>query len=272
MKTYTVGEKTTLKKFTDFTYPQGAFVLTSLLKKRDVKVNGARVSCDVALEAGDVVAYYTTPRQEAAPTHERVYEDENIVICDKFSGVTSEGLLCELCEGGRYLAVHRLDRNTQGLIVFAKNGQSERELLQAFRQKRVEKTYLALCKDRFSFGHAVLKAYLVKDAKKSLVKISDTPLPEGVEIVTEVTVKERDGGLALAEIALHTGKTHQIRAHMAHIGCPVLGDEKYGDGDLNERYGARRQRLVSKRLRFFTEDGLSYLKGREFESKFVPQI
>lgn len=272
MKSFTVTEDCTLKQFTDFNFPQGAFALGVLFKKRDVKVNGARVGSDCPLHAGDRVTYYTTPAQEDAPSHFPVYEDENIAVCDKFSGVTSEGLLSELCEKGEYFAVHRLDRNTQGLLAFAKNRAAATALLQAFRERRAEKTYLALCKDCFREDHALLKAYLIKDAGSAFVTISDRPAAGGAEIVTEYRVLRRAEGLALVEIVLHTGKTHQIRAHLAHIGCPVLGDEKYGDGELNKQYGARRQRLVAKTLRFELRGGLSYLGARTFESRFVPRI
>lgn len=272
MKIFTVSENCTLKFFTDTRYPQGSFVFSLLLKKRDIKVNGARVGKDVALVAGDTVVYYTTPKEESAPSHLTVYEDENIVVCDKFSGVTSEGLLSELREKGERFAVHRLDRNTQGLIVFAKTAKAEGELLRAFRERRAEKTYLALCKDGFHQEKDVLRAYLVKDAENALVRVYDRPIRGGVEIVTEYRILKRGNGLALVEITLHTGKTHQIRAHMAHIGCPVLGDEKYGDGELNKRYGARRQRLVSKRLVLRCGGELSDLDGRVFESSFSPEL
>ena len=115
MKLFTVAQSCKLKEFTDFNYPQGAFCLNVLLKKRDIKVNGVRVGQNIALNAGDEVIYYTTPVQEAKPSHFTVYEDANILVADKLSGVTSEGLLSELCGNGDYRAVHRLDRNTRGL-------------------------------------------------------------------------------------------------------------------------------------------------------------
>lgn len=272
MKKFTVKENCTLKQFTDFNYPQGAFALTALLKKRDIKVNGLRVGSDVRLSAGDEVVYYTTPSQESAATHYTVFADENICICDKFSGVTSEGLLSELSAEREIYAVHRLDRNTQGLIVFARSAEAEGELLSAFRQRRIQKTYLALCKNGFVQEKAVLKGWLKKDVNQAYVRVYDRPTEGAAQIVTEYNVKERRGDIALAEIALHTGKTHQIRAHMAHIGCPVLGDEKYGDNALNGKYGARRQRLVAKYLRFDLCGKLAYLNGKVFESSFMPEI
>ena len=99
-----------------------------------------------------------------------------------------------------------------------------------------------------------------------------SPCAGALTAVTEYRVEERMDGIALVNIALHTGRTHQIRAHMAFIGCPVLGDEKYGDGALNKKYGARRQRLVSKTLQFELEGPLKYLNDIKFISRFVPHI
>ncbi len=264
MKTFEVTQNCNLREFTDSVFPQGAFCLSRLLSARDIKVNGKRVSSDVPLNKGDCVTFYTTPAQEARKSHEVIFSDENIYIADKFSGVTSEGLGYELGEG--FLPVHRLDRNTAGLIVFARTEEAQKELLNAFKERRTEKIYLALCKNSFKKQEDRLSAYLVKDSSASEVKIYGKPRKGGVEILTDYRVVEERGDIALVEIVLHTGKTHQIRAHMAYIGCPVLGDGKYGDGALNKKYGLSRQALLSKRLTLFTGDALSYLNGRQFES------
>ena len=268
MKIFNVTEEINLKDFTDAVYPQGAFCLAALLRQKDVKINGVRVNKNTPLKRGDEVVYYTTPRQEGKPSHTVVYEDENIYIADKPDGVSSEGLFSELTQKGEFYAVHRLDRNTQGLIIYAKNKGAEEELLSAFRDRKITKTYIALCKNSFKNAGAVLTAYLVKDEKKNEVKIYPSPKDGAVKIITEYSFVEDRGDIALIKIILHTGKTHQIRAHTAFIGCPVLGDEKYGDGLLNAKYAARRQRLVAKYLNFNLDGNLSYLNGKVFESGF----
>lgn len=268
MKTFTSTQNQSLKDFTDCTYPQGGFCFAQLLKNKNIKVNGARVSKNIALNAGDEVVYYTTPKQEGKKSHEAVFEDENIYIADKLSGVNTEGLFCELKEKGEFYAVHRLDRNTQGLIVFAKNRGAEAALLSAFKERRVNKTYIALCKNGFRQKAATLTAYLKKDEKASAVKVYDREVSGSVKIITEYEVAENRGDIALIKVTLHTGRTHQIRAHLAHIGCPVLGDEKYGDEALNKKYGLKRQCLISKTLAFCLDGNLSYLNGKSFTSRF----
>ncbi len=267
MKAFQVTEDNNLKDFTDAVYPQGSFCFAALLRSKDIKVNGLRVSKNVRLKRGDEVIYYTTQKQEAMQSHDIIFEDENIYVADKYSGVSSEGLFSELRRKGGFYAVHRLDRNTQGLMVFAKTEEAEEELLSAFAERKVKKEYLALCRNNFKVENATLTAYLKKDEKTSTVKVFDSERCGAVKIITEYDILESRGDTALVKITLHTGKTHQIRAHMAHIGCPVLGDNKYGDEDMNKKYNLKRQCLVSKTLEFSFDGNLSYLNGKRFVSK-----
>lgn len=272
MKKFTVTTESDLKDFTDAVYPQGSFVFNALLKKGDIRVNGVRQRKSVRLSAGDEVIYYTTPAQEDKPSHTVVYEDENILIADKFGGVSSEGLFSELCARGEYYPVHRLDRNTCGLIALAKNGRAEEELISAFKERSVEKIYYCFAANNFRARSATLTAYITKDAASGTVRVFNSPADGRVKIVTEYAVEKSFGDYALVKVTLHTGKTHQIRAHLASIGCPVLGDGKYGDAALNKKYNAARQILVARELTFHLTGALAYLDGRKFVSGFFPAL
>lgn len=272
MKKFTAAKRQSLKDFTDERYAQGSFALARLLRDRDVRVNGARVGKNVVLSAGDEVAYYTTAREEQKPFYDVVYLDENILIADKYAGVSSEALFCALEEQYAARFIHRLDRNTSGLIAFARTAAAEAELLSAFRERRVEKIYEAVCFHPFQRQRALLTAYLRKDARAARVQVFSAPVPGAEKIVTEYAVRAQAGEHALVEVRLHSGKTHQIRAHMAFIGHPVAGDEKYGDEALNKKYGVRRQLLVAKKLTFACGGPLAYLNGRTFTSAFSPAL
>ncbi len=263
MKEFTVREDTTLKTFTDNYYAQASFCFRTLLKAREIRVNGVRVSADMPLKQGDIVRYFLTPKQESRAAFSVVYEDENVIVADKESGVNSEAVFSALCERGETYFIHRLDRNTAGLLVFAKSAEAEGELLSAFRDRRVEKIYLARVVGCPKEKHAVCTAYLKKDAAASRVRVSSKPV--GEKIITEYEVVER-GETSLLRVTLHTGKTHQIRAHLAFLGCPIVGDEKYGDGAYNRAHNAVRQKLVAKRLTLHCAGALAYLDGRSFLS------
>lgn len=262
----------TLKEFTENNYAQASFFWNTLLKNKDIKINGKRVGKDTRLYKGDVVSYYLTKKQEEKPAFYTVYEDENVKIVDKESGVNSEAVFAALQRERACYFIHRLDRNTKGLLVFGLTAEAETELLRAFKHRYVEKRYHALCFGSFPVAQDTLTAYLKKDAENALVKIFDAPMKGAEEIVTEYKTIENFGETTLAEVILHTGKTHQIRAHLAHVGCPIVGDMKYGDATRNKALGRARQCLVAKHLRFQTNGVLAYLDGKEFSSRFEATI
>ncbi|MBQ7949031.1 MAG: RluA family pseudouridine synthase [Clostridia bacterium] len=265
-------QKQSLKQFTENNYAQGAFFWSYLLKNKEIKVNGKRVGSDVTLEVGDEVAYFLSKKQEEKPAFFIVYEDENVLIADKESGVNSEAVFAALKRERECYFIHRLDRNTQGLMAFALNAKTETALLQAFKERAAEKRYHALCCGSFTKLQDILTAYLKKDAEKALVKVFDTPKNGGERIVTEYRVLDKEGEFTRIEVVLHTGKTHQIRAHLAHIGCPIIGDMKYGNTAVNKARKATRQCLVAKCLRFSLQGELAYLNEKQWISRFEARL
>ncbi len=260
MKKFTVQNEDSLQNFTDNHYAQASFCFRTLLKDREIRVNGKKVMENVALREGDEVEYFLTAAQAGKKAFSIVYEDENLYVLDKESGVNSEAVF-EALNG---FPVHRLDRNTAGLLLLAKSASAQEELLSAFRERRVEKIYHALVLGKMPQRHEILNAYLKKDERSGLVKISLRP--EGEKIVTEYEVLEEREETSLLKITLHTGKTHQIRAHLAFVGHPIVGDEKYGDSAYNRSVHRTRQMLLAKSLSLQTKGSLSDFSGRVFVS------
>ena len=270
--------KVILEEVSNINYP----TFCKLLRKKDIKVNGKRVNKDILVYENDKIEIYLPKELEDIKINlDKVYEDENILVINKPANieVTGKNSLTELinkqytnCEF-RPQPCHRIDRNTTGLVMFAKNEEALEILLEKFKKHEIEKHYLALVYGIPNKKQERLEAYLFKDNKKAQVYISDTFKKGYQKIITKYTILEkRKDNTALLDVEIETGRTHQIRAHLSHIGYPIIGDGKYGKNEINKQFGKRYQMLCSYKLKFHfqSESGiLSYLKGKEIELKNI---
>ena len=270
--------KVILEELSNINYP----TFCKLLRKKDIKINGKRINKDVLVYENDKIEIYLPKELEETKIDlDKVYEDDNILVINKPAKieVTGSNSLTEIinkqytnCEF-KPQPCHRIDRNTTGLVLFAKNKEALEILLEKFKNHEIEKHYLALVYGIPNKQEERLEAYLFKDNKKSQVYISDTFKKGYQKIITKYTVLEkRKDNTALLDVEIETGKTHQIRAHLAHIGYPIIGDGKYGKNEINKQFGKKYQMLCSYKLKFNfqSESGiLTYLNGKEIELKNI---
>ena len=270
--------KVILERVPNINYP----TFCKLLRKKDIKINGKRINKDMLVYENDKIEiYFPKELEETKINLDKVYEDENILVINKPAKieVTGSNSLTEIinkqytnCEF-KPQPCHRIDRNTTGLVLFAKNKEALEILLEKFKEHEIEKHYLALVYGIPNKKEERLEAYLFKDNKKSQVYISDNFKKGYQKIITRYTVLEkRKDNTAVLDVEIETGRTHQIRAHLAHIGYPIIGDGKYGKNEINKQFGKKYQMLCSYKLKFHfqSESGiLTYLNGKEIELKNI---
>lgn len=270
--------KVILEELSNINYP----TFCKLLRKKDIKINGKRINKDILVYENDKIDIYLPKELKDVKIElDTAYEDENILVINKPVNieVTGTNSLTEIinkqyinCEF-KPQPCHRIDRNTTGLVMFAKNKEALEILLKKFKEHEIEKHYLALVYGIPNKKEERLEAYLFKDQKKSQVYISDNFKKGYQKIITKYTVLEkRKDNTALLDVEIETGRTHQIRAHLSHIGYPIIGDGKYGKNEINKQFGKKYQMLCSYKLKFDfqSESGiLSYLTGKEIALKNI---
>lgn len=305
MKTFTISKNDSGQRLDKFISKAVPALPKSLMYKyirtKRIKVNSKRAEISTKLNEGDVVDMYIND-EFFAPVDEHydflsaskkldiVYEDENILLLDKKVGLLSHPDETEyndtlitrvkryLYEKGDYnpkdensfapALVNRIDRNTGGIVIAAKNAESLRILNQKLKYRELEKYYLCVIHGTLSKKSGLLTGWLIKDEKKNKVHVFTSERNGAKEIRTKYKVMSEKDNLSLVEVELLTGRTHQIRAHFSSIGHPLLGDGKYGTNALNKPLGYKKQFLYSYRLKFaFSSDAgiLDYLNGKNFE-------
>ena len=253
--------------------------LYKALRKKDIRVNNKRISENIIVHTDDVIKVFICDELlENKPNFSIVYEDDFILVANKPINleVTGENSLTTLLDKNYSFIkpCHRLDRNTTGLVLFAKSEEALDILLDKFKHHEIEKHYLATVYGIMPKKQDRLEAYLFKDNKKSLVYISDTPKKGYQKIITSYKVikENKKDNTSVLDINLETGRTHQIRAHLAHIGFPIIGDGKYGKNEINKKFKQKTQLLESYSLKFNfkTESGiLEYLNNKDIKLKKV---
>ncbi|MBR4550315.1 MAG: RluA family pseudouridine synthase [Oscillospiraceae bacterium] len=276
-------------------------LLQKYIRLKRIKLNGKGAKRDTRLQAGDTLQLYINdeffekPREENAwlkvgtPRLTIVYEDENLLLVDKKPGVLCHSagvwdyntliahIQAYLAQKGEWrpreenafapALCNRIDRNTGGIVIAAKNAEALRILNDKIRDREIEKYYLCAVHGRPKPPEGRLENWLFKDAEKNQVYVKTRPEPGARTAVTEYKLLRSKGPLSLVECRLLTGRTHQIRVQMAYAGWPLLGDGKYGSERFNKSYDEKGQALYSYKLRFdFPTDAgiLNYLRGREF--------
>ena len=253
-------------------------VLRKVFEARDVKLDGLRVRRDTPVRSGQGLSLFL-PASRKDPFLDVVYEDADVLLVNKRAGISVEadaggGLnLTELCR--QYLLqqdpeaqpprpCHRLDHQTCGLCLFARNDRAYDILLRVFKERTLEKYYICLVRGIPKPPSAVCRAWLLRNPDRASVRILDAPKPGAKPILTGYETLSA-GPVSRLRVHLITGRTHQIRAHLAALGHPILGDDLYGSRELNRAMKARSLKLCAVSLKLDTGGALPQLDQRIFE-------
>ena len=300
MRSYTIESKddgTRLSRYIEKVAPAlSAGGMYKAIRTKHIKLNGKRCDASDKLNTGDILTIWLndeligTPKKsepdfmKASPRIDILYEDENIALIYKPVGINSHPVkgdysdnliarfLRHLYEIGEYdpdssvftpALCNRLDRNTEGIVIAGKSRAATEAVNRTIREDRLIKEYRAVTTGKIP-ENGVYDAFLKKNQETNRVNISSREREEYVPIRTEIRLLRSSEGLNYWAVRLHTGRPHQIRAHMAYLGAPVLGDPKYGDQKANARYGYKTQLLAAYSISFGEDlpDLLSYMQGK----------
>ena len=289
-------------KFLTKTFPSlPQSLMYKAFRKKDIKINRKKCEISTRLQTGDVLEVYLNDDvlekkeikkdiTKIMPVLNILYEDDNIILVDKKPGIsvhddeTSDGeTLIDMIQAYLYLKgeyipeeensftpslCNRIDKNTGGIVIAAKNAMALRTMNEKIKNREIDKKYLCIVHGKPWPREDTLNAYHIKNSKENRAYIFDEPQEGARKISTKYKVLKSKNGLSLLEVELLTGRTHQIRAHMAYIGHPLAGDTKYGTNEMNTSLPYKYQALYSYKLRFsFTspkKSPLDYLRGKEF--------
>ncbi|MGU8830289.1 RluA family pseudouridine synthase [Clostridium perfringens] len=278
------------------------------LRKGDIRVNGKKQKEKYSLLDGDVIEIrylQSVVTKKKKPNFQMVdsgslqvvYEDENMLLVEKWPGVLvhsdkkngaptlTDYVLSYLFRKGDYVpeneltftpaSCNRLDRNTSGIVFFGKNFEGLKLLNEMIRERKVKKYYCALVKGKIQPGK--YEAYISKDDELNKSTVYDTERPDTKKIKMDVKVLQTNGAFSLLEIELITGRSHQLRAHLAHLGNPIVGDFKYGDNKMNSffenKFGLTYQFLYAYKVTFKeVPEKFDYLKNKTIAQGLPPMF